>query len=303
MKCPYCDESIHLMAKFCPKCGLPLSEDTTLMGASLGSFGGLTSNRWVLGGGAAAIVVVAIAIGWASARNASPGQSVRRETVGTYTAPAAPQVTRFYGTQPVATLPAPRTISARSASPSSSTRWAYVPPAVPSRPLNWEQQPEPEAPPHRLRFEMLRERKPPAVTVAQPDTAPLPPPQVYSLPQPVDGRYPAGYAPQAMLLGAAMPVADGPGSGVAGDPNGAYYRYYMDRFGRPQGLPIGASTGPVSSDEPVAGNRDWVWDPVQERYAQREHREEDRVRTSRPLRSPDYDRNRSSIARDGRAGQ
>lgn len=299
MKCPYCDESIHLMAKFCPKCGLPLSEDTTLMGASLGSFGGLTSNRWALGGGAAAIVLVAIAIGWASAKSASTGQTVRRETVGTYTAPAAPQMTGFQSAQPFV-APAPMTPT-RSASPSSSTRWAYVPPAVPSRPLIWEVQPEPEAPAHRLRFEMIRERKAPTVSVAQPITPPLPPP-VYVVPQTASAM-PVGFGPKAKLPGAAMPVA---GFGVTGDPtdeNSARYRYYIDRFGRPQGVPGGASTGPGSIDESVAGNRDWVWDPVQERYARREQREEDRVRTSRPLRSPDYDRNRSTIASDGRQDQ
>ncbi len=81
MNCPYCDESISLAAKFCPKCGLPLKEDATLMGAAFGS--GEGPNRWLIGAGAAAIVAVALSIGWISTHGGQSSSTVtRREAVG-----------------------------------------------------------------------------------------------------------------------------------------------------------------------------------------------------------------------------
>ena len=34
MNCPYCDANVHLMSKFCPKCGLPLKDDITIQGGA-----------------------------------------------------------------------------------------------------------------------------------------------------------------------------------------------------------------------------------------------------------------------------
>ena len=79
MNCPYCDESISLAAKFCPKCGLPLKEDATLMGAHFGD--DASPNRWLIGAGAAAIVAVALSIGWISTHG-QDGTVTRRQSVG-----------------------------------------------------------------------------------------------------------------------------------------------------------------------------------------------------------------------------
>src|SRR5437016_4717121 len=86
MNCPYCDENIHPASKFCPKCGLPLKEDSTVMGNS----GAYVSddagwNPWVVGGGAVGIVMIALAIGFMSAHKDNvPAETVHREPAGSF---------------------------------------------------------------------------------------------------------------------------------------------------------------------------------------------------------------------------
>ncbi|MFN3650015.1 MAG: hypothetical protein ACK47B_10585 [Armatimonadota bacterium] len=64
MKCPYCSDSIHPNAKFCPKCGLGLKDEATMMGSYVEEESG--PNRWVVAAGAGGIVTIALLIGWMS---------------------------------------------------------------------------------------------------------------------------------------------------------------------------------------------------------------------------------------------
>lgn len=142
MDCPYCDESISPLAKFCPKCGLPLKDDATVLGGYVSPDAG--PSRWVIAGGAAAIVLVMLAIGWLSSRRADAGskttlQMVRREPVpsaGGYgilsSLPArevAPRVPQPISTVSFPALPTP--MPASQPAPLMQAEWLPVPPPQP----------------------------------------------------------------------------------------------------------------------------------------------------------------------------
>lgn len=86
MNCPYCDEGIHPNAKFCPKCGLPLKDDATVIGGYLPADG--RPAPWMIAAGVAAILVVALSIGWAQNRSHAERETFPQAAPAAYTAPA-----------------------------------------------------------------------------------------------------------------------------------------------------------------------------------------------------------------------
>jgi hypothetical protein len=165
MNCPYCDEVINAMAKFCPKCGLPLKEDSTVMGTYVSD--GEGPNWGILGLGAGAILVIALAIGLLG-RNSTTPETVRREPVGQFGAP---------GTSPGFRSSAPLYNSTpnpgyqQRSTPSMSTsrpRWAYTPPATPAPAPPMAYVPQgPEAPRHFNIMAPVIQRRPPVVEIAR----------------------------------------------------------------------------------------------------------------------------------------
>jgi hypothetical protein len=248
MNCPYCDEGIHPMAKFCPKCGLPLNEDPTLMGNSDASEGGV--KPWMIGAGAATIVAVAMCIGWASVKGSSDNGSVRREpvsvanpspippTVGGLNATgpratAAPQAAFGAPTMPMATpltpTYSPQTSSKPPVTVGAQVHYAYTPPVKVERPRLAPQFPDPEAPRHVLTMNPYRARGPQYAVAVRPND-----PEIPGLPPSISSPY--------MF---AMPTAANAPPHVQG------------------------SGGTRYIDDP---NSDWTYDPVQDRWALRPDR-------------------------------
>lgn len=176
MNCPYCDETVHVMSKFCPKCGLPLKDDATVMGAYATDDTG--PSIYVIGGGAAAVLAIALIIGWATSQNGKkPVEQVQRQQINNpLRVPSAPAVLPGSG---FATTPGFSAPSAPSANYSPQVKWAYTPPAQPApRPQRFIMpEPEgPEAPPLDLIREMRSAPKEPTrVAIARPETPPIPP--------------------------------------------------------------------------------------------------------------------------------
>lgn len=179
MNCPYCDETVHLMSKFCPKCGLPLKEDATVMGAYASDDTG--PGLWVIGGGAAAILAVTMIIGWATSQGKNkPAEQVQRQPVGNPAFNTA-SMNPAFGAAPSYNPAFGGGLNlggARSANYTPSVKWAYVPPAQPvQRPLPpVEYVPTgPETPPHNLKQEAAAApRRPAAVRVARATTPEIP---------------------------------------------------------------------------------------------------------------------------------
>lgn len=262
MNCPYCDEATHPLAKFCSKCGLPLKEDTTVMGAYATDDTG--PSPMVVGGGAVAIVAVALLIGWMGSRKneARPTETVRREAAGSYPAPAAPSglaMARFgSGMSPGLANVRP---SGPSATYNAPVRWAWTPSPQPPRPVvNWT--PEVAPPPVMLAsVSPILFRQP---TIVEPPKATAPaipalPPDVY-VPAPIQPTvgYDASFGtpPPANLLSDPNPLP--PGYIVA--PNGQVGSLNADGVFEPAtDLAPSVSTGDERSM--------WVWDPVNERWA------------------------------------
>jgi zinc ribbon protein len=176
MKCPYCDERIDASSKFCPKCGLPLKDDgdTTVMGGAY-----LTDDTgpsiWVILGGAAAIIVVALSIGWMSSnRQTKQPDTVRRTPLPSPAAPGA----QFPGAQlPSPTLGSPSFpgfAGGRSSHPSASygarANWAYKPPPATSLPARTAQPGQPAQPAKPAKVEPA----PPPAHALAPNLAPRP---------------------------------------------------------------------------------------------------------------------------------
>jgi len=132
MNCPYCDETVHAMAKFCPKCGLPMKDDATVMGAYVSDSDG--PNWAMIGSGAAALVAIALVVGWLGTRHDSA-------------APDAGRLPTGWAANPVP-FPAPASfqfsnVGYASASTGHSMsdekpHWVWVPPAQPQMDLTQE---------------------------------------------------------------------------------------------------------------------------------------------------------------------
>jgi len=185
MNCPYCDATIHSLAKFCPKCGLPVKEDATLMGASVGEDG---PNKAVVIAGAAAVVAVAVCIGWMSSGRGNSRETVRRERVGagsySYSVPAPPP-TPGYIPSPVVSYgsygysaPAPRVITWPKP---PATRPAPVQPVRQSAPPVQADVPPPQ---HVLTMNPLRPHAPTHVTAPRPQRPLVPSLPLVAVPLP-----------------------------------------------------------------------------------------------------------------------
>lgn len=179
MNCPYCDETVHLMSKFCPKCGLPLKEEATVMGAYASDDTG--PSLYVVGGGAAAILAIALLIGWISSRgDGKPVQEVKRQQLGN-PAFSVPAANPAFGSLPM--NPAFGTAGSRGSSKSADyspqVRWAHKPSPTPppARPRVVVPEPEgPEAPPHLIvQHAAVAPKRPARVALARPSEPPIPP--------------------------------------------------------------------------------------------------------------------------------
>jgi hypothetical protein len=225
MNCPFCDESIHPGSRFCPKCGLPLKEDSTVMGAYVTDDAGF--NPWAIGAGALGIVVVALVIGWATGRKEP--ETVRREPVGSYSAPARPSYAQFGNGGGLLQAPSyTRAATLPAFTPNIPVKWAWTPPPAGQRaavPEALIPAPEPQAPPvPLLEIHRAETRQPVYVRVVQPVTPEIP---VYPTPQ---------YFPS-------LPMADAGAAPVQGGEAGV----------------------PHFFDE----SSPYVWDPIHERWALR----------------------------------
>jgi len=264
MNCPYCDEATHPLAKFCSKCGLPLKEDTTVMGAYATDDTG--PSPMVVGGGALAIVAIALTLGWMGSRkneSRPPTETVRRDSMGGYPAPAPPAGLSLpsYGGGMSSGL-----VNSRPAGPSAtynpSVRWAWTPAPQPQTPpsMNWT--PEVAPPPVMLAsINPIIFRKP---TVVEPPKATAPaipplPPDVY-VPAPIQ---PTG--------GFDASLGTPPPTNLLNDPNNLPPGYIVAPNGQIGSLNSSGVFEPATDLAPSinTGNERsmWVWDPVNERWA------------------------------------
>lgn len=168
MNCPYCDEVINAMAKFCPKCGLPLKEDSTVMGTYVSDGDG--PNWSILGMGAGAILIIALAIGFFSRGN-QPTETTRRESV------PQPNISGGFRSSAPAYNTVPNVGYQRSSAPSMTTarpRWAYTPPPAPVNGAGYYLPPQgPEAPRVNILAPVIY-RKPSVVQVAKSNAPEVP---------------------------------------------------------------------------------------------------------------------------------
>ncbi len=180
MKCPFCSESIHPTAKFCPKCGLPLKDDTTVMGGAYVADGGRQSHAMLIGG-AALLVLISLFIGWLSGRASQETATVPQPTprVAATNSSIAfnPAGLPLNGGAQFASANGYAPPTPPSVNWNPSVRWAWTPSGPP--PV-YVPQPEPMAPPtmgqlHGLITQVRRERRPGVTrTTVVPDAPPLP---------------------------------------------------------------------------------------------------------------------------------
>lgn len=172
MNCPYCDETISALAKFCPKCGLPLKDDATVMGAYVSDDG---PNWMLIGGGAAAVVAIAASIGFLSSQSGKT-QTVRQE-VGRPGQPAAAPVfgapVAAYGLTPNTGF-APLNVNAANSMTNTKPRWAYTPPPTPVAQPVWQVPMVVQAPQHVALMAPQVWRRPPVVQIARSTTPAVP---------------------------------------------------------------------------------------------------------------------------------
>lgn len=174
MNCPYCDETINALAKFCPKCGLPLKDDATVMGAYVSDDG---PNWTLIGGGAAAIAAIALAIGFLTSGNSKAPQPAQQVTVARPGQAAAAPVFGApmpnYGLTPNMGLQSMNT-NAASSMTNTKARWAYTPPATPPVQPNWQPPMVVEAPRHLVLTSPVTAHRPPVVQIAKSNEPAIP---------------------------------------------------------------------------------------------------------------------------------
>jgi hypothetical protein len=259
MNCPYCDQGIPAGTKFCPKCGLPLQDDATVMGGLAAPASSMPDKRILIAGGAG-LGVILLAMGLLAMNQSSTRDRGGRQSTKGYfatTATPAPTPTNAVGmgmahsAAPLTLLPAPL-----------ATSYVPPPPAPSSIPPRFVMpRIEVFAPPVPLAImELQRPRRQATVSVSRPV---LPPTPGY-----VQNEYPA---PAVQQASAALPLqgthpleftsADeaGPGMTAPLDGTGTDYTsggsYYLGGASR---------TGAPRTRR--GRSRAWVWDPVIERY-------------------------------------
>ena len=266
MKCPFCTESIHPNAKFCPKCGLPLKDDATVMGGAYVS--DESSVNWpAIAAGAGGLAVIALIIGWLTGQNTNKNaDQVRRDTVRMAPATGAsglrtPGVpTGNGGYASFASVPTHTFQPYRSAPTADyrpNVRWAWQPPVLPAVGGNpapvqdWEYVPAPPANMGVLQtlINSDNRQRPPQVLASVPITAQAPaiPDWLAANGQPAAFYDPTISGEQAVRTD----VEGGPFAKQAPveNPRGAYvYDAYQDRWvpnpDRPRRSGSGAPRGP-----------------------------------------------------------
>lgn len=267
MNCPYCDESTHPLAKFCSKCGLPLKEDATVMGAYATDDTG--PSPWVVGGGAVAIVAIALTLGWLGSRknDARPTETVRRDSIGGFPAPPAPAATSLPGYTGFSAAAAPARRTGPSATYNPSVRYAWTPPPRPQTPprVNWR--PEPVPPPIMLAsINPIIYRRPAVVEPPRLESPAVPP-------------LPPDVAAAAMQAG--LPTGGQP-TGFDGPQVPAGFNYVVAPNGEVGVLNGNGVFESLRDRQPLSGSDSdqafWVWDPVHERWAVQTDRKRSRAR-------------------------
>lgn len=261
MNCPYCDETINAMAKFCPKCGLPLKDDSTVMGAYISDGDG--PNWGIIGMGAAAILIIALAVGWLSRPNPTT-ETVRQEPVRQIGAPGtAPGFRTAAPVYNVTPNPAYQA-AARPSMTNTRPRWAYTPPArpAPTAPPVMAQEPAPAAPRHFNLMAPVIQRRPPVVEVAKSSG-----PEIPAIP-----------ADELALLN----------------------RMYAEGAGATDEADYDVTPGLVLNNQIVRVEAEgvWVFDPVQERWALRP----DAKRRRSTARQPQNNSTLTPVAPSGGSG-
>jgi hypothetical protein len=181
MNCPYCNAGVHAMAKYCPKCGLPLKDDATVMQSGGGAYvtddtGG--PGMWVILGAAGLLMAIVLVVGFLGNRPSEPPRQAQNRPANPAFNPASNFGMR--PTNPAFANPAGSAPGAsRSADYSPNVRWAYRPPANVAAPTAAAplQAPErTEAPPVNLVEESARQTRsrPPTVQVARATEPALP---------------------------------------------------------------------------------------------------------------------------------
>lgn len=209
--------------------------------------------RWVVLAGAAAIVVIALTIGWLNSRKPADVSQARREPVTVNPAfirPTNPAST--FGMNPAFGYGGLSRPTAPSANYSPQVRWAYVPPANPA-PVAPRRIPESALPPEPT--------PPPMMLAANPIVLPqVAPPRVD----------PAPVTTPAVPFADTVPEPGNYGPGVMLEPTSSFYS-----------IPYGPAAMPAPPEEV---NRTWVYDPVQERYVLNPERIRRGGRSSAPVR-------------------
>jgi hypothetical protein len=298
MNCPYCDDSVHPMAKFCPKCGLPLSEEATLMGVSAFSESG--PNRWMIAGGAVAIVAIAMSVGWMNSRQAAQNrQSVRRERVsghgmppGSYRAFAPTAAVHAFSPLPQYSAPGGQTARKPLATFGFKAQYAWTPPNKPQQPAVLPiPTPQPDAPRHLMAVDPFRKPARISVQAARPESPAIPDlPQLY-MPQQYTARVPVyagapsapaavstlygynpGQAPPHVELGR-LPAASQGYPAFVTERDGTGARAVQAPAAPEAGQPFWPAGSQVASAAPVQDQQgDLVYDPVHETYVRRADR-------------------------------
>jgi hypothetical protein len=264
MKCPFCSDSIHPNAKYCPKCGLPIKDEPTVMGAAFVP-DEAGPNPWMLASGGLAALALIFGIGWASSQiGRSPNQTAattrtiaayRTPATGTNTLTATPvggatgASTGAWGAsnRPGSYVASPAPAPAPVTPPPSTAQWAFT---SPTRTANagffpgfvWPDPLPPAVP--LLEIGKAGRNRESTVTVVTPQVPEVPEDagaqMAYASPSNTEGG--------RILQGASMPGVFANGTPLYGQPTSA-----------------------TQSATPTAAvpesRRSWVWDPVHEAWA------------------------------------
>jgi hypothetical protein len=233
------------MAKFCPKCGLPLKSDATVMGSAyIVDDGG--PNYWLLGAGGLAVVAIAVTIGWLGGRGTgSPRVALPPSgRSASYSFPVG-------GIQPPAAQPMREAANhgpSASATYNPTVRWAWNPPVLPA-PAGSTWQPAVLPPSNMDALMRLISRPKRAVVVAVEPIVPATPPLVMAQVMPTQ-------MPEELVPG-------GPVAAVESLGNATRAQQPVSEDGS-AAVPAPRRAPSIYEDDPGSA---YIYDPVHERWA------------------------------------